>query len=268
MASSPPAVEAVELTRRFGALTAVDRATFTVGRGAIFGLLGPNGAGKSTTIKMLITLLPPTSGTARVAGFDVVQAPARVRRHIGYVPQVLSADGSLTGYENLLISAKLYGTARADRERVIEEALAFMGLADAAHTLVREYSGGMIRRLEIAQSMVHRPPVLFLDEPTVGLDPVARRVVWNHLRSLRAGFGTTIVMTTHQMEEADELCDRIAIMHRGRVMAVDVPAALKAARGPGASLDDVFIHYAGSAIEEGGTYRDVVRARRTARRLG
>jgi ABC-2 type transport system ATP-binding protein len=217
---------------------------------------------------MLTTLLSPSAGTARVAGYDVVREPDQVRRRIGYVPQVLSADGSLTGYENLLISSKLYGTPRAQRDRIITDALEFMGLAEAAHTLVRQYSGGMIRRLEIAQSMLHRPAVLFLDEPTVGLDPVARRVVWNHLRMLRVEYGATIVMTTHYMEEADELCDHVAIMHHGRLMADDTPAALKRAVGAGASLDDVFVHYAGSVIEEGGSYKDVVRTRRTARRLG
>ncbi|WP_404980622.1 ATP-binding cassette domain-containing protein [Carboxydichorda subterranea] len=256
------------LTRRFGTLVAVDHLTLSVPPGSILGLLGPNGAGKSTTIKMLTTLLPPTSGSAEVAGFDVTRRPREVRRRIGYVPQVLSADGALTGYENLLIFAKIYGVPASERRRRIEEALAFMGLAEAGGTLVRNYSGGMIRRLEIAQSMLHRPAVLFLDEPTVGLDPVARRAVWEHVRELRDRLGTTIVMTTHYMEEADELCDVVAIMHLGKVAAVGTPGELKAAVGPQATLDEVFVHYTGSSIETGGTFRDAVRTRRTARRLG
>jgi ABC-2 type transport system ATP-binding protein len=256
------------LTRQFGTFTAVDHITLEVATGVIFGLLGPNGAGKTTTIKMLTTLLEPTSGAAAVAGFDVVRQAGEVRRRIGYVPQVLSADGSLTGYENLLISSKLYGVPRAARSARIAEALEFMGLTEAAGNLVRSYSGGMIRRLEIAQGLLHRPLVLFLDEPTVGLDPVARRAVWSHIRELRSLWGTTIVLTTHYMEEADELCDGVAIMHHGEVVADDAPAVLKAAAGNGATLEDVFVHFTGSEIQEGGTYRDAVRTRRTARRLG
>jgi ABC-2 type transport system ATP-binding protein len=263
-----PAVETVRLTRRFGSLTAVDDLSLAVPAGTIFGLLGPNGAGKSTTIKMLTTLLGPTSGSARVLGFDVAGRPVEVRRRIGYVPQLLSADGSLTGYENLLIFAKLYGIGRAERAGRIADALDFMGLTAAADTLVRRYSGGMIRRLEIAQSMLHRPAVLFLDEPTVGLDPVARHAVRAHLRDLRRQFAATIVMTTHDMEEADQLCETVAIMHRGRAVALGSPAQLKAALGSGATLDDVFVHHAGAAFGEGGRYRDVARDRRTARRLG
>ena len=263
-----PAIETVGLTRRFGSLVAVDGLTLTIPAGSIFGLLGPNGAGKSTTIKMLTTLLPPTEGTARVAGFDVVRRPREVRRRIGYVPQLLSADGALTGYENLRVFARLYGVPARERERRIWEALELMGLTEAAHQLVRRYSGGMIRRLEIAQAVLHRPSVLFMDEPTVGLDPVARRAVWEHVRQLQQRLGTTILVTTHYMEEADELCDEVAIMHLGRVAAVGTPAQLKAAVGPGASLDDVFVHYTGAAIETGGGYRDALRTRQTVRRLG
>jgi len=250
------AIEMLQLTRRFGSLIAVDGLTLTVPAASIFGLLGPNGAGKSTTIKMLATLLPASSGVARVAGFDVTRQPYGVRRHIGYVPQVLSADGALTGYENLLLLAKLYGVPGSERNDRIRDALEFTGLTDARDKLVREYSGGMIRRLEIAQSMLHRPAVLFLDEPTVGLDPVARRTVWDHIRALRCQFGTTILMTTHYMEEADELCDLVAIMHRGRVAAVGSPAELKAAAGPAANLEDVFVHFAGHALDSGGSYKD------------
>ncbi|MDR5709689.1 MAG: ATP-binding cassette domain-containing protein [Armatimonadota bacterium] len=263
-----PAVEAVRLTRRFGDLVAVDGLDLTVPARTVFGLLGPNGAGKSTTVKMLTTLLEPTSGEAQVAGWDIVREAHQVRRCIGYVPQMLSADGLLTGYENLLISAKLYGIPRKEREQRVEEALRFMGLLEAAHVLVRNYSGGMIRRLEIAQAMLHRPQVLFLDEPTVGLDPVARRAVWGYVRELRDRFGTTVVLTTHDMEEADELCDLVAILHRGRLAALGRPAELKARVGSEATLDDVFAHFTGGAITEGGTFRDVIRTRRTARRLG
>src|SRR5919199_1589247 len=264
-----PILETEALTRRFGELTAVDGLTLAVEPGEAFGLLGPNGAGKSTAIKMLTTLLPPTSGTARVAGFSISDNPGGVRRSIGYVPQVLSADGTLTGYENLLIFAKLYDIPRSEREARIRDALAFMGLADAADKLVRTYSGGMIRRLEIAQSMLHQPRVLFLDEPTVGLDPLARKAVWELVEQVQSDFGTTIILTTHLMEEADHLCNRVAIMHRGKVAVTGTPADLKAAiGGNGAALDDVFVRYTGDTLESGGSYRETSRARRTARRLG
>jgi ABC-2 type transport system ATP-binding protein len=263
----PAVVEAFSLTRRFGELTAVDRLSFSVPPRAIFGLLGTNGAGKSTTIEMLTTLLPPSSGTARVAGFDVVQQPQEVRRHIGYVAQMLSADGELTGYENLLITAKLYGIARTERKARIAAALEFMELASHAHRLVNQYSGGMIRRLEIAQGMLHRPAILFLDEPTIGLDPVAKQTVWERIRLLRKEFGTTVLMTTHDMDEADQLCDVVAFMHQGRLVAMGKPDALKQQMGPGADLDDVFIHYTGASVAaERGDYKGVRRARRTARR--
>jgi ABC-2 type transport system ATP-binding protein len=266
-------LQTAELTRRFGALTAVDRLTLSVDAGEVFGLLGPNGAGKSTAIKMLTTLLPPTAGSAQVAGFDIVRQAQLVRRVIGYVPQALSADGTLSGYENLLVFAKLYDLPRAERATRVREVLAFMGLAEAADKLVRTYSGGMIRRLEVAQAMLHRPYVLFLDEPTVGLDPVARKAVWGHLAQLRAETGMTMFLTTHYMEEADSLCHRVAIMHHGKVVAIGTPADLKEAVGgerglASATLDDVFMHYTGDALESGGSYRDTSRTRRTARRLG
>lgn len=263
-----PILETQALTRRFGKTTAVDGLTISVEAGEVFGLLGPNGAGKSTAIKMLTTLLPTSSGRANIAGFDVTRQAAEVRRVIGYVPQALSADGTLTGYENLLIFAKLYDIPRRERESRVRKALAFMGLQDAAARLVRQYSGGMIRRLEIAQSILHHPPVLFLDEPTVGLDPLARNAVWEMVTQLRIDYGTTIFLTTHFMEEADNLCNRVAIMHQGRVITIGTPADLKASLGKGATLDDVFIHYTGDQLTSGGSYRETSRTRRTTQRLG
>jgi ABC-2 type transport system ATP-binding protein len=257
------------LTRCFGTLTAVDSLSLSVASGEVFGLVGPNGAGKTTVIKMLTTLLKPTSGTARVGGFDIARQAASVRRIIGYVPQALSVDGSLTGYENLLIFAKLYDIPRKERETRLRDALAFMGLSDAAEKLVREYSGGMIRRLEIAQSTLHRPRVLFLDEPTIGLDPVARKAVWDHVKELRDRYGTTIILTTHYMEEADDLCSRVAIMHAGKVVASGTPVELKAAvGGSDTTLDDVFVHFAGDALDTGGGFRETANERRMAKRLG
>ncbi len=199
-------LETRDLTRKFGNFTAVDSLNISIPQGEIFALLGPNGAGKTTTIKMLTTLLPPTSGDATINGFSITHQASQVRAHIGYVPQMISVDGTLTGYENLLLFAKLYGLPRSERKKRIEESLEFMGLADAARKPAHDYSGGMIRRLEIAQSMMHRPPLLFLDEPTVGLDPIARNLVWQHIIELQKQFGTTILLTTHLMEEADQLC--------------------------------------------------------------
>jgi ABC-2 type transport system ATP-binding protein len=262
-----PAVQTAGLTRHYGAITAVDDLNLTVPPGSIFGLLGPNGAGKTTTIKMLTTMLPPSAGTAQVAGFDVAQNPVQVRKCIGYVSQMLSADGGLTGYENLLLFARIYGIPQAERKARILDALDFMGLNEAGDVLVKNYSGGMIRRLEIAQSMLHRPQVLFLDEPTIGLDPLARHTVWQHLRELRKRFGATILMTTHDMDEADRLCEQIAIMHRARVVAIGPPESLKAQVGPEANLDDVFVHFAGGPLDDGAGYRESAQVRRTARRL-
>ncbi len=262
-----PVVRTVGLTRKFDDTVAVDNLNLTIATGAIFGLLGPNGAGKTTTIKMLTTLLPPTAGTALIAGYDIVKDAAQVRRQIGYVPQLLSADAALTGRENLLLSAKLYRIPRKDRTKRIADALRFMDLQEAADTLVRRYSGGMMRRLEIAQGMLHRPAVLFLDEPTIGLDPIARHIVWDRLREMQ-GAAITILLTTHDMEEADALCGTLAIMHRGVIAAQGAPAQLKAGIGPSATLDDVFAHYGGGSVDAGGNYRDIRNARSTAERLG
>jgi ABC-2 type transport system ATP-binding protein len=268
MEPSSPMIEVVDLVKRFGDHTAVDRVSFSVSHGEVFGLLGPNGAGKSTIIKILTTLLPPTDGRAFVVGYDVTRQAMAVRRRIGYVPQALSADGSLTGFENLMVFARLYDLPRSTLDSKVREVLALMGLEDAANKLVRTYSGGMIRRLEVGQAMLHQPQVLFLDEPTIGLDPVARKAVWDHLGQLRKQTGMTIFLTTHYMEEADSLCDRIAILHLGHMMALGSPAELKAATGnAGATLDDVFASFTGNTLETGGGYRDTARTRRTARRL-
>jgi ABC-2 type transport system ATP-binding protein len=265
----PVALETYSLSRRFGRLTAVDSLSLSVRAGETFGLLGPNGAGKTTAIKMLATLLPPSSGTASIAGCDLLRRPADVRRAIGYVPQLLSADGALTGRENLDIIGKLHDVPRRELKRRVDEALEFMGLTEFGNQLVRNYSGGMIRRLEVAQSMLHRPYILYLDEPTTGLDPVARRTVWALIRKLRKNFGTTILLTTHQMEEADRLCSRVAIMNFGVVAAIGSPAALKKSLGrPRATLDDVFVHVTGSRLNTGGNFREIARTRRVARRLG
>ncbi|WP_262029271.1 ABC transporter ATP-binding protein [Microvirga sp. Mcv34] len=261
----PGIIETRALTRQFGEILAVDGVSLEVQPHEIFGLIGPNGAGKSTLIKMLTTLLPPSSGAARVAGYDVERQPAKVRTHIGYVPQLLSADGALTAYENLLVSARLYLVPRSEREARIASALKLMGLEDAASRLVDGFSGGMIRRLEIAQSMIHEPEILFMDEPTVGLDPVARHAVWGHVRRLRERLGTTILITTHLMDEADELCDRIGVLHAGRLEEVGSPAELKGRMGPDATLEDVFAHVTGTEITSGGSYRDVRQTRASAR---
>lgn len=267
---SGAAVDIRDLTRRFGDLVAVDRATLAIEPGTIFGLIGPNGAGKSTLIKMLTTLLPPTSGSASVAGYDIIGRPTEVRRRIGYVPQLLSADGSLSGYQNMLLSARLYAIPRRERGERIKTALVMMDLAEAADRLVGHYSGGMIRRLEIAQSLLHRPAVLFLDEPTVGLDPSARDAVWRHLLDLRNSFRTTMIVTSHHMEEMDEFCDRIALIDRGRIAVVGTPVELKRRVGPDATLDDVFIQLIGSRTETEAekSFRDVRQSRRAAREHG
>jgi ABC-2 type transport system ATP-binding protein len=262
-------LQTLELTRRFEKFTAVDNLNISVTAGEVFGLLGPNGAGKSTVIKMLTTLLPVSSGKAYLAGYDVTRQPDAVRRVIGYVPQALSADGTLTGYENLLIFSKLYDIPPRRRKQQIAEVLEFMGLEDAAHRLVRTFSGGMIRKLEIAQAILHQPQILFLDEPTVGLDPVARTQVWQLVQQLRREYGTTIFLTTHFLEEADNLCNRVVIMNQGKEIITGSPSELKAViEKPDATLDDVFIHYAGNQLVSGVSYSETARTRRTSQRLG
>ncbi|MBI1424793.1 MAG: ATP-binding cassette domain-containing protein [Gammaproteobacteria bacterium] len=257
------------LTRRFKDIVAVDALSLSVASGEVFGLLGRNGSGKTTLIKMLTTLLAPSSGSASVGGFDVVQQAAEVRRLIGYVPQALSADGELTGYENLRVFASLYDIPRAQREQRIRESLEFMNLTEHKDKMVKAYSGGMIRRLEIAQAMLHHPRLMFLDEPTVGLDPVARDSVWNHIDQLRAEYGTTIFFTTHYMEEAEHSCTQAAILRQGKLIAIGTPATLKLATGnPDASMDDVFTHFTGTSAEENGAYLKTASMRRAAHKLG
>jgi ABC-2 type transport system ATP-binding protein len=265
-----PVIDVRDLTRRFGAFVAVDHVSFAVAQGEIFGLIGANGAGKSTIVRMLTTLLPVSSGSATVAGCDLVGQPGEVRRHIGYVPQLMSADGDLTASENLLLSARLYGIPRREICPRLADALAAMDLAPFADRLVKGFSGGMIRRLEIAQGLLHRPAILFLDEPTVGLDPAARHAVLDRLARLRRDTATTILITSHYMEEIEALCDRLGVLREGKLVAVGSPAELEARVGPEATLDDVFAALAGeeAASTEIEAYRDARLTRRAARSHG
>lgn len=234
---APAAIEVKAISKVYGALTAVDQVSFAVAQGEIFGLLGPNGAGKSTLIRMLTTLVEPSGGGARVAGCDIVREANRVRLRIGVIPQNMTSDPDLTCAETLSIQARLYAVGRERRQRLATELLALVGLADRARSLVKTLSGGMRRRLEIVRGLVHQPQILFLDEPTTGLDPVSRMSVWETIAELR-GRGLTLFLTTHYMDEADRLCDRIAIVDHGKIVALDTPAALKAAV-PGASRIEV-----------------------------
>ncbi len=223
--SSSDAIRVESLTKTFGEMRAVDGVSFSVPSGEIYGLLGPNGAGKTTIINMLSTLLKPTSGRAEVAGYDVGRHRDSVRRSIGIVFQEPALDGKLTGRENLEFHAMMYGLDRETRRRKIDEVLSLVDLSDKAKVLVENYSGGMKRRLEIARGLIHRPRVLFLDEPTLGLDTQTRRRIWDYIRMLNRDTGVTIILTTHYMEEADALCRRVAIMDRGRFVALDTPAS-------------------------------------------
>ena len=235
---NPAAIEVSHISKRFGALQAVDNVSFDVESGTIFGLLGPNGAGKSTLIRMLTTLVPPTSGTAVVAGHDIVHDPNAVRTRIGVIPQNMTSDPELTCAENLGIHARLYGITGARRRERTAELLEAVGLADRANALAATLSGGMRRRLEIARGLVHDPQILFLDEPTTGLDPASRISVWEMITHLRVQQGRTLFLTTHYMDEADRLCDRLAIVDRGRIVALDTPVVLKSSV-PGASRIEV-----------------------------
>lgn len=220
-------IDATGLTKTYGKLTAVDHITIKVDDGEIFGFLGPNGAGKTTTINMLTTLTKPTGGTAKVAGFDIVKQAAKVRSEIGLVPQDFTVDEDLTGIENLTLHAKLYHLPRDAAELRIREVLQLVKLESAARRRVETYSGGMRKRLELAQGLIHFPKVLFLDEPTLGLDVQTRTVMWDYIRQLRDDHDITVFLTTHYMDEADKLCDRIAIIDQGLIKAMDSPRNLK-----------------------------------------
>jgi ABC-2 type transport system ATP-binding protein len=227
---SIPAIEVADLTKTYGEVEAVRGVSFSVPAGEVFGFLGPNGAGKSTTINMLCTLAAPTSGTARVSGFDVVGQRDAVRRHIGLVFQDPTLDIQLTAEQNLRMHAELYGIEAGVIGARMDQMLEMVGLGDRRDQPVLTFSGGMKRRLEIARGLMHSPRVLFLDEPTIGLDPQTRSSIWRYIRALQESEGTTIFMTTHYMDEA-EFCDRIAIMDRGEIVALDTPQALKAGVG-------------------------------------
>ncbi len=265
----PKAVEIHDLSYSFKETHAVANLTFDVHTGEVFGLLGPNGAGKTTTIRNLTTLLPIQQGDVHVFGLDVRRQKMAVRRAIGYVPQQLSADAALTGRENVMLFARLFDVPRKDRKQQVDDALEAMGIQDAADRLASTYSGGMIRRLEMAQALINRPRLLVLDEPTIGLDPVASSTVWERVKELKNNTGMTVLLTTHYMDEADNMCDRIALMHLGQLRAIGAPQDLKDELGPDATLEDVFRHHSGDSFaDEGGGLRDVRSTRRTARRLG
>jgi ABC-2 type transport system ATP-binding protein len=227
MENSASTISVEGLTKRFGDFTAVDHVSFEVYRGEVFGLLGPNGAGKTTLVRMLTTLLPVSEGHATVAGHDVGRYPGRVREEIGVIPQAMTSDLDLTGWENIDIYGEFYGVPRRERHKRAWRLLELVGLKNRANDLVATYSGGMRRRLEIARGLIHSPEVLFLDEPTIGLDPQSRRAVHDLLVQLRKETELTISLTTHYMEEAESLCDRIAIVDQGKIIALDTPAGLK-----------------------------------------
>jgi ABC-2 type transport system ATP-binding protein len=250
----------------FGEVQAVRGISFSVWPGEVFGLLGPNGAGKTTTIRVLTTLLRPTQGRAEVAGHDVVHDGLAVRQAIGYVPQAISIDGALTAYENLEFYGRVTGVPRRERRERIEQAVEAMALGTFLDRLGRTLSGGMLRRLEIATALLKQPPVLFLDEPTMGLDPTARRVVWDRLEVLRAEAGTTVFVTTHQMEEAERQCERLAILDLGEIAALGSPEELRR-QFDVPSLEDAFRAATGGRLEEGGSFRDVRASRKRASRL-
>jgi ABC-2 type transport system ATP-binding protein len=219
------------LVKKYGNQIAVDNLTLDINENEVFGLLGSNGAGKTTTIHMLATLLKPSSGSATVNGYDVIQDPAKVRSSIGIVFQAPSSDDVLTGYENLQLHSMLYNVPRQIRKQRIDEVLKLVGLTERKHDQVKTYSGGMRRRLEIARGLLHKPKVMFLDEPTLGLDPASRETMWKYIEYLVREEKMTVILTTHYMEEADRLCDRIAIIEKGKIVALDTPTGLKARLG-------------------------------------
>ncbi|CAM5245901.1 ATP-binding cassette domain-containing protein [Streptomyces xanthochromogenes] len=273
------AVRCDGLEYAFGQTRAVDGLDLTVATGEVFGLLGPNGAGKTTAIRCITTLLPVPAGRVRVFGHDAAKERMAVRRLLGYVPQQLSADSGLTGRENVALFARVFDVPRKERARRVEQALYAVDLTESADRMAKTYSGGMIRRLELAQALVSAPRLLMLDEPTIGLDPIARTSVWEHINAVRRATGMTVLVTTHHMDEADQYCDRLALMHRGRIRALGTPDGLKAelrerrgASGPDdppPTLEDVFRDVAGRGLDsQGGDFRDVRSTRRTATRLG
>jgi ABC-2 type transport system ATP-binding protein len=269
----PMAVDARQLTHRYGQFTAVDDVTLQVRPGETMGLLGPNGAGKTTVVRMLTTLTPVQQGELRIFGMDTRDQTVDIRSNIGYVPQQLSIEPTLTGRQNVQWFARLYGVPRAHRAERVNEALEAMELLDVADRPAATYSGGMVRRLEVAQALVNRPSLLVLDEPTVGLDPIARDRVWTHVQNMQGQFGMTVLLTTHYMEEADVLCDRVALMHRGELRAVGTPAKLKSTVSAVASLEDVFRHYtagdlSSESAEESTGIREIRSSRKVARRAG
>ena len=235
------AIVADNLFKKFGDLVAVDHVNFKVEYGEIFGFLGPNGAGKTTTINILVTLLKPTDGKAYVGGFDVVKKPIKVRELIGIVFQDNTVDRYLTGWENLYIHGLTYGLKGRELENRINEVLKFVDLKRFSDEVVKNYSGGMMRRLEIARALLHRPMILFLDEPTLGLDPQTRAKIWDYIISLKRSYSTTIFLTTHYMDEADRLCDRVAIIDHGKIVAIGKPDGLKSSIGK----DIVYVRISG-----------------------
>jgi ABC-2 type transport system ATP-binding protein len=278
LSSAAPALLIDDLVVRFGELEAVGGVSFAVAPGEVFGLLGPNGAGKTTTIRVLTTLLPPSEGRALVAGHDVRADALAVRASIGYIPQAISVDGALTAFENLDFYGRVTGMggwgAKKERHERIAEVVETMGLEPMLDRLARTLSGGMLRRLEIASALLNRPQVLFLDEPTVGLDPSARRLVWERLAALREQAGTTILVTTHLMEEAERHCDRLGVIDNGRLVDQGTPGDLIERHGAD-SLEEVFTAVTGRSLaadgseaEQEGRLSDVRAQRRTARRLG
>jgi ABC-2 type transport system ATP-binding protein len=268
-AEAPTAVLVDDLRVRFGDVHALAGISFAVAPGEVFGLLGPNGAGKTTTIRVLTSLLPATSGRALVAGFDVAGNSLAVRASIGYIPQAISVDGALTARENLEFYARVTGVPRSVRRERISQAIEAMDLEAMLDRLARTLSGGMLRRLEIATALLNRPAVLFLDEPTVGLDPTARQMVWHHLISLRAQAQTTILFSTHVMEEAERYCERLAIIDRGRLVEQGEPRELLE-RNRCSSLEEVFTAVTGREVDlaQEGRLADVRARRRVVRRLG
>src|ERR1700739_4311057 len=235
---APSAIEVDHIVKKYGDFTAVDDVSFTVKEGEIFGLLGPNGAGKSTLIRMMTTLIPITSGKARISGHDVAKEPNAARRMIGVIPQALTSDLDLTVEENMNIYAKLYDVPAKERKKSIEELLELVDLTKWRDAATKTLSGGMRRRLEIARGLVHHPKIFFLDEPTTGLDPGSRVAVWGVLGNIQEHRQLTILITTHYMDEADRLCDRIAIVDHGKLVALDNPMALKASV-PGSTVIEV-----------------------------